>query len=221
MSTKKLITASLIATLTLTHLNSCNTGMTEDNQQSLLDAYEAYKKIDEKDLQYLFGLLEARRLRPEILALYTEDARAAVRELSEYFSVPTEWMYRLFVYESGMNPRARNKKSNATGLIQFMPSTARNLGTSTKELYDMSVIQQLPYVKLYLERINPSKKFDSFQDLYLAVFYPHAMNKPGDYIFGSHVNDKKVGDIAKLNSCVDRNKDSKITKKEFCKYAHI
>ena len=40
-------------------------------------------------------------------------------------------------------------KYRATGLIQFMPKTAKNLGTSTQQLFKMSNVQQLDYVYKY------------------------------------------------------------------------
>jgi hypothetical protein len=69
-----------------------------------------------------------------------------------------------------------NKISGATGLIQFMPSTAKSLGTTTDVLLSMNNIQQLNYVLAYL---RPYKgKMNNFVDVYLAVFYPAAI---GDY----------------------------------------
>lgn len=54
-------------------------------------------------------------------------------------------------HESGWNPAARNPTpgSTATGLIQFIESTARGLGTSTAALARMSTAEQLPYVERY------------------------------------------------------------------------
>ena len=49
------------------------------------------------------------------------------------------------VFESRLNPQAVNPISGATGLIQFMPSTARG-GTTTAVLKRMSNVQQLDYV---------------------------------------------------------------------------
>ena len=36
--------------------------------------------------------------------------------------------------ESGLNPQAVNKSSGATGLIQFMPATAKSLGTTVSPM---------------------------------------------------------------------------------------
>ena len=45
--------------------------------------------------------------------------------------------------ESGLNSRAQNKKGGASGLIQFMPETARALDTTTVALRELAPEQQL------------------------------------------------------------------------------
>lgn len=42
-----------------------------------------------------------------------------------------------------------NRASGATGLIQFMPSTAKQLGTTTDKLAAMTEVDQLDYVAKY------------------------------------------------------------------------
>ena len=69
--------------------------------------------------------------------------------------------------------------SGATGLIQFMPSTAAGLGTSTKALAQMSPEDQLDYVERYLA---PYKgKIGTLKDAYMSVLYPKAIGKPEFY----------------------------------------
>ena len=56
-------------------------------------------------------------------------------------------------FETGgtFNPSIPNAAgSGATGLIQFMPSTARGLGTTTEALAQMSRAEQMQYVEKYL-----------------------------------------------------------------------
>jgi len=50
------------------------------------------------------------------------------------------------------NPAAKNPNSTASGLIQFMAATARDLGTTTAELRKMSATQQLDYVFKYFDQ---------------------------------------------------------------------
>ncbi len=188
--------------------------------RKLLKEYVEEKKLDEKDIEFINSLLEDNKIKKEVIKYYDKETRKEIRELAKHFNIPTEWLYKLFYKESRLNPYATNSISNAQALIQFMPSTAKNLGTSVEELSKMDVIQQIPFIKLYLERINPSLKFDNFTDLYLAVFYPKAIGKNDTYIIGSHINEQYVEKVAKQNRGIDKNKDKSITVKEFANYAN-
>lgn len=98
-------------------------------------------------------------------------------------------------YESGLtfSPAAEHPDSGAVGLIQFLPSVAREVGTSTSELKRMTAVQQMDYVEKYfmLPRIRqgcpePGGKratgpegcgmsvlpYKDQGDVYAAVFYP-------------------------------------------------
>jgi len=113
--------------------------------------------------------------------------------------------------ESGMNSAAQNKKSKATGLIQFMPSTARGLGTNTEALRNMSAVQQLDYVEKYLLKTKRSAGFKSNEklsagQLYALVFLPARAKR--EVLTTS--NEK----FYKWNSGTDINKDGKITRAE-------
>lgn len=57
----------------------------------------------------------------------------------------------LISHESRFRPDARNAATRATGLIQFMPATAKTLGTSVDELARMSATAQLPFVVAYFK----------------------------------------------------------------------
>lgn len=79
--------------------------------------------------------------------------------------------------ESGLRSDARNPKGGATGLIQFMPDTARSLGTTVDELRNMSPIEQLDYVEKFLTNTKKSAGFASGArlsggDLYALIFMP-------------------------------------------------
>lgn len=77
--------------------------------------------------------------------------------------------------ESGLNPAISNPGSNATGLIQFMPSTARGLGTTTEALKGMSAVDQLKYVEKYL---SPYKgRLNSQADVYGAIYLPKRLGQ--------------------------------------------
>lgn len=98
--------------------------------------------------------------------------------------------------------------SGATGLIQFMPATARALGTTAAALALMSAEDQLNFVYKYFE---PWKgKLKSLSDLYMAILWPKAVGKPDDYVLF-----QGPGTIAyRQNAGLDTNRDAKITKAE-------
>ncbi len=56
------------------------------------------------------------------------DTLSALKAVSAELGIPHEWLSRLVQFESSWNPAARNPRSGARGLIQFMPKTAAALG---------------------------------------------------------------------------------------------
>lgn len=63
-------------------------------------------------------------------------------------------LYKIIQGESGFNSTIVNKDSGATGFFQFIPSTAKGLGTSTAEIQKMSPAQQLKVYGNYLGQFN-------------------------------------------------------------------
>jgi len=113
-------------------------------------------------------------------------------------------------FESGFKTDIRNAAgSGATGLIQFMPSTARSLGTTTQELAGMNRVQQMAYVRKYFKQYGSRLAGGSVDDIYMAVLWPKAIGKPDGYaIF-------KSGTIAYTqNKGLDTNGDGTVTKYE-------
>lgn len=97
-------------------------------------------------------------------------------------------------FESNLNPKAQNPTSNATGLIQFMPSTAISLGTTVGAIYNMTSLQQLPYVEKYFRGIIASTgPLKNLQDLCMGVFYPTYVGKPANTVFPSKVQRSNPG----------------------------
>lgn len=110
-------------------------------------------------------------------------------------------------FESDLDPHKVNPISGAVGLIQFMPATAASLGTSIDALMKMSNVQQLDYVFKYLAAYR--SRIKTFIDLYFAVFFPLAIDKPLDFVMESKNLSRSI--IARQNPVFDRNKDGKIT----------
>lgn len=141
---------------------------------------------------------------------------AKVKEVSKKLLIEPDWLMAVMYKESRINPQAVNPNGGATGLIQFMPATAKSLGTSTTALKNMSNVEQLDYVyKYYKPYIT---KLNSYPDLYMATFFPAALGKPNDYVL--QTSSLSAGTIARANPVIDLNKDNKITVGEFHEYCY-
>lgn len=112
-------------------------------------------------------------------------------------------------WESGETFRADVKNmagSGATGLIQFMPTTARGLGTSTQALALMTPEDQLRYVYKYFRPW--SGRLLNLGDVYMAILWPKAVGKPDSYsVFNG-------GTTYRQNAGLDINKDGNVTRGE-------
>ncbi len=125
------------------------------------------------------------------------------------------------VIKSAGTPDSKNDferaRYRATGLIQFMPSTAKYLGTSTQELFKKNNVQQLDYVHKYFLPVKG--KIKGFEDLYLYAFYPYAVGKPDDYIIGSERSMNFAKQIVRENP-LDVNKDGVLSVGEFKQFLY-
>ena len=81
------------------------------------------------------------------------------------------------------SPTIQNKYTKATGMIQFLPSTARWLGTTIEALLQMTAVEQMVYVNKYFKRMKPR---NNLADVYLCVLWPAARNKPMGQVMWSH-----------------------------------
>jgi hypothetical protein len=112
-------------------------------------------------------------------------------------------------FETGetFSPRVRNPTSGATGLIQFMPDTARALGTMTDALALMTAEQQLDFVAQYFRPY--AGRLHSLSDVYMVILWPKAVGKPDDYVlFGGETKQYAQ------NKGLDFNHDGTVTKAE-------
>lgn len=141
---------------------------------------------------------------------YRERFKEKIVQVSDNLDIDPNWLMAVINSESGFNPMAVNPYSSATGLIQFLPSTASGLGTSTSALKNMDRVEQLYYVEKYLEPYK--NNITGYTDLYLAVFYPAAMDKPASWAFPQS--------IYAGNAIVDVNNDGKITVRDFRKWIY-
>ncbi len=115
--------------------------------------------------------------------------------------------------ESGLKPGAVNKNGGATGLIQFMPRTAKSLGTSTQAIKNMSAEEQLVYVE---KCIASNKKMAGYAanekigagTLYALIFLPARAKR--DVLTSCNEGTAYYS----ANKGLDKNGDGMITKDE-------
>lgn len=120
----------------------------------------------------------------------------------------------VMAYESGIDPSKVNKKSGATGLIQFMPKTAKDLGTTTEELGKMSRVQQMKYVEKYFDLPgNKLKPGSSAGEIYSKVFLPARS--------GSEILTKRGEDYYESNKGLDVGNKGYITKSDLQQLAEV
>ena len=93
-----------------------------------------------------------------------------VRLICAKLGIEPDWLMFVMNSESGLNPAAYNPNGGASGLIQFMPDTAKGLGTTTEALRKMSNVAQLDYVYKYFYPYRG--KMSSLYDLYLLSRRP-------------------------------------------------
>lgn len=133
---------------------------------------------------------------------------AKVIEICKKLGFNPNWlMFCMNLETAGTMSHTIINSIGATGLIQFLPSTARDLGTTTAKLRTMSNVEQLDYVYKYFTKYGYAQKIYSFDDVYLAIFYPAAMGKPDTYVITSDT-------VARQNPMFDLNSDLDITKLE-------
>lgn len=121
------------------------------------------------------------------------QAMRLLQDISERLGVSYYDLFRLINFESGFNPFAKNQFSSARGLIQFVDSTARDLGfNNSLELVTTcpTVESQLPLVESYLSKFKP---FRDKQSLYMSVFYPEYRLLPPETVFPSFVREINPG----------------------------
>lgn len=91
-------------------------------------------------------------------------------------------------YESGWKPDAHNPfrdkdGEGASGLIQWMPATARGMGTSTREIRAMSRADQAPLAARYWKAVTAQYRGVARPgDMYVVGAYPVALTYPPERV---------------------------------------
>lgn len=104
-------------------------------------------------------------------------------EVAAAVQMKPEDILNVMAVESGINPAAHNPGGDASGLLQFMPSTLKQLGFkgTHADFRNLAAEDQLDYVKRLIlgnMRYNGGP-FTSASQYYVANFLPVALKLPG------------------------------------------
>lgn len=145
-------------------------------------------------------------------AKVSQTFRDRIWWIADELSLNPDDLMACIAWESGrsFSPSVRNMAgSGATGLIQFMPKTAIELGTTTDELARMSAEDQLNYVYKYFA---PYKgRLNGLSDVYMAILWPRAVGKPESYVLWDRAT---MPTTYRQNAGLDANRDGRVTKAE-------
>jgi hypothetical protein len=135
--------------------------------------------------------------------------RKKVIAISNKLGCDPSHLMSAMAFETGekFTPNVQNSLSKATGLIQFMPSTAKSLGTSIKVLAAMTAVDQLNFVEKYLKPFKGKMK--TLSDVYMTILFPKAVGKAEAFVLF-----KASSKAFKQNKGLDVNKDKQVTKGE-------
>ncbi|MEM9188956.1 MAG: LysM peptidoglycan-binding domain-containing protein [Myxococcota bacterium] len=145
-----------------------------------------------------------------IYADRTSDAfRTRVREVAAELSINPNYLMAVMHWETGgtFSPSIRNRHTRAIGLIQFMPSTARRMGTTDRALGRMSAVEQLTWVQRYFAPM--AGQLETLEDVYMAVFRPANVGQPSHQVLY-----RRGTRVYYRNRNLDRNQDGRVTKRE-------
>lgn len=112
----------------------------------------------------------------------TPDFRSELWRVATRLGLEAGYIAAVMAHESGFNPHAVNPTGGATGLIQFMPQTAKGLGTSVQALASMGAGEQLKYVEAFFRPYAPKMRKDVPGDYLMATFMPAFVGSPPDTV---------------------------------------
>jgi peptidoglycan hydrolase-like protein with peptidoglycan-binding domain len=135
----------------------------------------------------------------------TPEFIAGVEAMAGRLGTKPEYLLAAMSFETGgsFNPAIRNG-IGATGLIQFLKSTARGLGTTTDKLAKMTAVAQLEFVEKYLKPFTG--KLNSLEAVYTSIL-SGSPKKPDAVLFKAGTPEYKLNPL-------DWNNDGIITARE-------
>lgn len=138
--------------------------------------------------------------------------RDRIRWIGQTLQIDPSYLMACIAWESGETFRADIKNaagSGATGLIQFMPSTAIALGTTTKKLSQMTAEDQLNFVYKYFKPYQG--RLRNLGDVYMAILWPRGVGQEDTYVLWDQ---GKSPTTFRQNAGLDINRDRRVTRGE-------
>lgn len=145
-------------------------------------------------------------------ARVSPEFRAKVFAICAELGMQPDWLMACMAFESAetFRPDIRNAAgSGAVGLIQFMPATARGLGTTADQLAQMTAEDQLDYVRRYF--LPYGFRLKSLSDTYMAILWPAAIGRAESAALWTQAERPTT---YRQNAGLDANRDGTITKAE-------
>jgi hypothetical protein len=148
-------------------------------------------------------------------ARVSQTFRDRVCWMADNLAMPADgasWLMACMAWESAETfaPDVRNMAgSGATGLIQFMPSTALAMDTTVGDLAQMTAENQLNFVFRYFKPLKG--RLQSLGDVYMAILWPAGIGKPENFVLWDRVSRPTT---YRQNVGLDINKDGAITRAE-------
>ncbi len=137
----------------------------------------------------------------------------ALNAAAAQLNIEPDWLATVISFETAgtFSPSIVNRAgSGAFGLIQFMPQTAKNiLGAATTD-EAVSRGMRMSFSEQMQKMVVPyfrGRVMKSLEDVYLAVFYPAAMNKAGSWVIGT-----APGAVYRQNAGFDKSNKGYITR---------
>lgn len=182
-------------------------------------AAEKVKETGQKET--IIAAHYGRKIGSKVPKLQQDDFLNEVQVVAKNLKVSPNWLLYCFGFEGDFEVAKKNYAgSGATGLIQFMPKTAEDFGTTTEKLAKMTHLEQLEYVEKFLQReMKSNGEFYSLTDLYFGILYP-----PARKWLKSNQLEKVIWVLGtksyEQNKGLDHDKNGKITVLDVCKHTH-
>lgn len=159
------------------------------------------------DYNQIAGVSGNRHVTPEFIS--------EIEAMAGRLDTQPEYLLAVMSFETGGSfaPDQRNfAGSGATGLIQFMPATARGLGTSTDALAQMNSVEQLRFVEAYFAQPMYRGQLSTLEGVYTAVLSGRATADPNATLTTPAGNQFVRGNPEYTwNAALDLNGDGRIT----------